>query len=439
MKNFFLHLIAALVLAGCATSMERRLLEQGDLVEAYATAVKGYAGQKADEKSGVISEVLSKTGGDKGTKFMAMLKAHIENHVVNEWYFANFPGVLLQAKKDGLISSAQQTDAYDLLQLQIEKASIHSPFLLENTAIKAAFPALGRHRAKIAQAAFERIQLDRNISIEQYFPIYRLFADSKDEASAERVRVAMRQKAEDKLNAGKETAPSLSLIQPILEYVKLTDDRIFDPAIVALLMKVRLTRFELTKGDIPALFPAFAQEKIERSIVKIDITSPKDEFIVGEIIEELKKANEWLEVSDDSSRKLIIGRIRFQEDRSNPVNMTETVQIPNLLTVMMIPKNASVLFDYSTAEYSVQWNMGITDSKSRGVKAISGQRKGKKVECRNMRYQNVFGGTGSLYSMPNDAVANFCQSSSGVDFDQIRAGAISEIASEINRTFLIAP
>jgi hypothetical protein len=106
---------------------------------------------------------------------------------------------------------------------------------------------------------------------------------------------------------------------------------------------------------------------------------------------------------------------------------------------MMIPNNASVLFDYSTAEYSVQWNMGITDSKSRGVKAISGQRKGKKVECRNMRYQNVFGGTGSLYSMPNDAVANFCQSSSGVDFDQIRASAISEIASEINRTFLIAP
>jgi hypothetical protein len=439
MKTIFLHLIAVFVLAGCATSMERQHLERGDLVEAYATAVNGYAGQKADEKNRVISEVLSKTGGDKDTKFMEMLKTHIENRVVNEWYFSTFPGVLIQAKKDGLISSAQQTDANDLLQLQIEKASIHSPFLLENTAIRAAFPKLGMHRAKIAQAAFERIQLDRNSSLEQYFPIYRLFADSKDEASAQLVRVAMRQKAEDRLKASRETAPSLSLIQPILEYVKLTADRTLDPTIVALMMKVKLTRLELTKGDVPTLFPAFAQEKIERSIVKIDITSPKDEFIVGEIIEELKKANEWLEVSDDSNRKLIIGRIRFQEDRSNPVNMTETVQNPNLLTVMMIPNNASVLFDYSTAEYSVQWNMGITDSKSRGVKAISGQRKGKKVECRNMRYQNVFGGTGSLYSMPNDAVANFCQSSSGVDFDQIRASAISEIASEINRTFLIAP
>ena len=66
----------------------------------------------------------------------------------------------------------------------------------------------------------------------------------------------------------------------------------------------------------------------------------------------------------------------------------------------------------------------------------SGKRSGKKIECRNLRYQNVFGGTGSLYGMPNDAVANFCQSNANVDFDQIRAGAISEIASEINRTFL---
>jgi hypothetical protein len=232
---------------------------------------------------------------------MEMLKTHIENHVVNEWYFLTFPGVLIQAKKDGLISSAQQTDANDLLQLQIEKASIHSPFLLENTAIRATFPKLGMHRAKIAQAAFERIQLDRNSSLEQYFPIYRLFADSKDEASAQLVRVAMRQKAEDRLKASGETAPSLSLIQPILEYVKLTADRTLDPTIVALMMKVKLTRLELTKGDVPTLFPAFAQEKIKRSIVKIDITSPKDEFIVGEIIEELKKANEWLEVSDDWS------------------------------------------------------------------------------------------------------------------------------------------
>jgi hypothetical protein len=40
------------------------------------------------------------------------------------------------------------------------------------------------------------------------------------------------------------------------------------------------------------------------------------------------------------------------------------------------------------------------------------------------------------YSMPNDAVANFGQPSGNVDFDKIRAVALSEIASEINRTFI---
>lgn len=431
-----LHLASALALAGCATSIETRMLERGQLAEAYTSTLGGYSGAKAEDKNRVVAEILSKTGGAKSTKFKEMLSNYMENHAQNQLFFAYFPDVLGQGLKDGLISSAQHLELIDQLLFQVEKESIQSPSLLQDSSIKAAFPELGRYRAKIALGEFAKLQLDPNASLNQYLPIYRLFTESKDEASAQRVRAAMRVKAEAQLKASDKILTNVVAAQPIFEYIKLTGDRSLDTAMIDALIKVKLTRSELTKGDIPTLFPTFAKEKIEKSVIKLDITSPKDEFIVGEIIEELKKGDEWLEITDESKRKLTIGRIRFQEDRTNPTNMTETVQSPNFITLLMIPKNASVLFDYSTAEYSVQWNMSVTDSQSKGAKAFSGQRKGKKVECRNMRYQNVFGGTGSLGSMPNDAVANFCQSSANVDFDQIRAGAISEIASEISRTFL---
>lgn len=436
MIRIIIYLFFISVLTGCATSMEKQLLKRGDLVEAYTTAVNGYYGQKSEEKSGVVSEVMNKTGGSTGEKFKEMLTRYIEIHTKDDWFFSKFPVVLIQAKKDDLISSAQHAELNEQLLYQVEKASIQLPSLLNDDSIKAAFPKLGRYRSKIALSEFEKFQLDPTVSLDRYIPIYRLFKDSNDDATAKLVQVAMRVKAEAQLKASYETATNIVAVQPIFDYIKLTGDRELDVSVIGALVKVKLTRAELTKGDIPMLFPTFASQKIGTSIIKLDITSPKDEFIVGEIIEELKKGNEWLEVTDDAVRKLTIGRIRFQEDRTNPTNMTETVQNPNFATLLMIPKNASVLFDYSKTEYSVQWNMSITDSKVKGAKAISGQRKGQKVECRNMRYQNVFGGTGSLYGMPNDSIASFCQASSNVDFDQIRAESISEIANEIKRTFL---
>ena len=436
MKKLIISLVAILTLAGCATSVETRMIERGELAEVYVFSVSGDHGATDSEKSRVVSEILSETGGAKGTKFIELLSRYMETIHHSDVFFLSFPQVLTKAEKDGLISSSQHTELSDQMLYLLEKESIQSPRLQANSSIKSAYPEFGRYRTKIAMGEFDKLQADPNSSLEQYIPIYRLFSESKNEASALRVLTAMRVKAEAQLKASNETATNVVSVQPIFDYIKMTGDRTLDTAIMGALVKVKLTRTELTNGDIPKLFPAFAKEKIERSVIKLDITSPSDEFIVGEIIEELKKSNEWLEFTDEAKRKLTIGRIRFQENRTNPTNMTETVQSPNFVTLMLIPKNASVLFDYSTSEYAVQWNMSIVDSQSKGAKAFSGKRSGKKIECHNLRYQNVFGGTGSLYGMPNDAVANFCQSNANVDFDQIRAGAISEIASEINRTFL---
>jgi len=438
MEKLLVCLALAVSLVGCAVTLESRMLERGELVEAYVLNADATSGSKAEAKSRVVAEILNKTSGAKGTKFKELLVTYIENQAQNEWLFLTLPQLLTQGEKDGLISSAQHSELNDQVLYLLGKASIESPSMLNNPTIQVAYPELSRYRSKIAIGEFEKLQVDPNASLKKYIPIYRLFSESNDGVSTQRVLKAMRIKAENQLKSYEQLSSSVTMFEPFFDYIKLTQDRTLDDSILRSLTKVRLSKAELTNGNIPELFPSFSKEKLDSSVIKLNITSQNDEFIVGEIVEVLKKRNEWLEITEDAKRKLTIGRIRFQENRTNPTNMTETVQQPNFITLLMIPKNASVLFDYSVSEYSLQWNMSIMDSQTKVTKAISGQRKGKKVECRNMRYQNVFGGTGSLYAMPNDAVASFCQSSASADFDGIRTEALGEIANEINSTFLSA-
>jgi hypothetical protein len=438
MKTFFFFLCAVITFAitGCATSVESRLLKRGDLAEAYVFNVSGGIDSKAEEKNRVIDEILSKTGGAKDEKFQDMLTKYMNGRRHDESFFSTFLHILDQALKDRLISSSQFVDLKDKLLYMVAKASIDSPNILQNKIIKDAFPELKKVRVNIALGELMKLKIEVDASLSRYIPIYIMFKELNDEAATEQVRLAMHEKAQSQLKSENKVLGTNITYQPFLEYIKVTGDRSLDAPIVDALMKVKLSRSDLSKGDIPNLFPNFSSEKIQKSIIRLNITSPNDEFVVGEVIQELKKANEWLEVSEDAKRKLTIGRIRFQETRNNPMNATQTVQSPSFMTLLFIPKNASVLFDYSKSEYALQWNMSILDSHSKISKVISGQRKEVKVECNNMRYQNVFGGTGALDFMPNDDVARFCQSSANVDFEKTRASAINAIAKEIDSSFI---
>lgn len=434
-----LLLCAALTIVGCATSIEKQMLEQGSYAEVYFDSQIGRLSKSESEKANVVSEVLSKTGGAKETRFKDLLSNYMESKPKSMWFFLDMQTVLRQGVKDGLISSDQQAELGDQLLYLLAKESIQSPGLLKEERITTAFPTAGKYRSKIALSEFAKLQADPNIvGVLPYIPLYQFFVDTNDEAAAGSVRTAMRSKVENQLKGGDSTLPNLSAAEPLFSYIRVTGDRTLDSSVLAALAKVKFARIDLTTGNIPSLFPTYAKEKLANSVVKLNITSQNDEFIVGELIEELKKQNEWLEIADDAARKLTVGRIRFQENRPSPSNMTETVHDLSFGTILYIPKNASVLFDYSKSEYAVQWSMGVMDSLSKASKTVSGQRKAEKVECRNLRYQNVFGGTGALPGYPNDAVARFCQSTQGVDFDRERAEAVKEIANEINRAFLVA-
>ena len=62
---------------------------------------------------------------------------------------------------------------------------------------------------------------------------------------------------------------------------------------------------------------------------------------------------------------------RFLNERRDPsINNTEIVSDPNFGTILIIPKNASVLIDYSISEYSLQWNFNIQEEKTKKVEIL---------------------------------------------------------------------
>ena len=219
--------------------------------------------------------------------------------------------------------------------------------------------------------------------------------------------------------------------------MKISQDQSFADKFTARLRKIPLSRSDLK--EIAAIFPQFASQQMESRLIKIDIKTNGDEFLAAEVGDVLKNKNEWLDFNPEHSRKLILNRFRINEQRGAPSNMTETVSNPDFGTLLFIPKNASVLFDYTVTESALQWNFTAQDSLTKKSKNISGNKRFKKIECRNMRYQNVFGGTGALTSYPNSWVQSFCTNNANLDFDSERSKVIEEIAGVINENLYLNP
>jgi hypothetical protein len=434
MKKTLIILASAIALVGCATSMESRLLKRGQLIDAYYAVVMNAYTSSSSEKDNVIDVIFSKTGGAKEENFSNLLLESIDNNPKHIRFYLEYKKIINQAYKDGLISNMQLSNLNNYLTFSIEKESIQKPDLITKE-IKYNFPKVGQNIEKIALIELNNLEFNQNSELNLYIPIYQVLKESKNYESIQRIEKTIQQKSKFLLE--KTTGnDSLESINPILNYIKISDDRTLDALTTDKLSKMKLTRAQISTGDISKIFPDFSKNQIASRSFFLNIKSINDDFIVDEIIHHLKNINEWIEISEESSRKITFSRIRFQENQTNPVNITQTVPNPSISTLLFIPKNASVLFDYRTTEYSLNWSINIQDSLEKRSKAFSGNKKAKRTECSNIRYQNVFGGTGAINNMPNQEVSYFCSANSNTNFDEIRKETINLIAEEINKEFL---
>lgn len=434
MRNFWLIAVIAGFITGCASYGAQSMIKAGNYVAAYSLVINDPQFNK--DRKDIVDSILQATGGSRGDVYLRSVQSSIKlENYKSRLYFMQTLRHINAAPSDGLLSKDQAQALRTELQGVLESFLFYDPQLLESEELVSAF-GLSRDRITLAKRTFENLVSSENDDLSKFLPLYTVFKNGNDAVLMERAKLVMHKLIDKRLMFLKNQQTDYSHVSIYVEYIKVTDDHTLDDPIQEGLESIRLNRGDLE--NIAKVFPEFSKKQFRTRQIKLDLKTNGDEFLVGEIADALKLVNEWVEVDPEAQRKLNLVRLRLNEQRTQPINNTEVISDPDFLTLLMMPKNASAMIDYSSSEYSLQWNFTVQDPQSKKSKVINGTQRLKKIECRNIRYQNVFGGVGALNSFPNDRVKRACEDGAGMDFDKARADVIRKIAQEINDNFIIS-
>ena len=428
-----LGLVVAMALTGCATQFgPRTMAEGGHYSRAYAMVHED--GPHKGDRQSLVQFIQESTKAKGATVFLDSFKKSIQYDTPKDARFfqTNLRNINF-AYEDKLISAGQKTDLLNLLALQLTLQALKSPELLNNKELLSALN-VSANKSALADRALEVLTSTNEKELEKYFPVFNAYKDESNTAGMERALKAMRPLVDGPTTTLKGQKVGFYALELFVRYVEVTGDRSMDEKILGLLGETKLSKANL--DVVEKVFPDYSKAQMAARSIKVEFKTNGDEFLLSELADEVQKANEWVEVTPDATKKLLFNRLRLNEQRTPPTTNSEIIPDPDFATLLLIPQNASVLIDYTASEYSVQWNFQVQDPQTRKSKTFTGNRKFKRIECRNMRYQNVFGGVGALYAYPNARTQDACTSGASVDFDAARAKVLQDIAKEVNNEFL---
>lgn len=426
-------LVVAIVLTGCATQYgPKTMVEGGRYARAYAMVHED--GPYKGDRQSLVQLIQETTRTKGGNVFLDSYKESIQIDTPKDVrFFETHLRNINFAYEDKLITAGQRTELVDLLTLQFAMQALKSPELLQTQNLLNALK-ISADKTALADRALQGLIAIQGKELEQYFSIFNAYKSENSTAGMERAVKVMRPLVDVPTTTLKGQKAGFYALEIYVRYVEVTGDRSMDEKILGLLGETKLSKANLEV--VEKVFPDYSKALMAARSIKVEFKTNGDEFLLSELADEVQKVNEWVEVTPDATKKILFNRLRLNEQRMPPTTNTEIIPDPDFGTLLMIPKNASVLIDYTSSEYSLQWNFTVQDPQSRKSKTFSGNRKFKRIECRNARYQNVFGGVGALYSFPNARTQQACAEGAGVDFDVARASVLQDIAKEINNEFL---
>ena len=428
-----LGLVIAMALTGCATQYgPKTMAEGGHYSRAYAMVHED--GPYKGERQSLVQFIQESTKAKGATVFLDSFKKSIQYDTPKDARFfqTNLRNINF-AYEDKLISAGQKTDLLNLLALQLTLQALKSPELLNNKELLSALN-VSANKSALADRALEVLTSTNEKELEKYFPVFNAYKDESNTAGMERALKAMRPLVDGPTTTLKGQKVGFYALELFVRYVEVTGDRSMDEKILGLLGETKLSKANL--DVVEKVFPDYSKAQMAARSIKVEFKTNGDEFLLSELADEVQKVNEWVEVTADAPKKILFNRLRLNEQRTPPTTNSEIIPDPDFGTLLLIPQNASVLIDYTASEYSLQWNFQVQDPQTRKSKTFTGNRKFKRIECRNMRYQNVFGGVGALYAYPNARTQDACTSGASVDFDVARANVLKDIAAEINKEFI---
>ena len=432
MKKILFAFWFAALLVGCATQYgAQSVLKTGDFPKAYSMTVN-YA-QWADDRADVAKSIIQETGGAKNDMYFRAVRNDIKlAEPKGENYFTETYKSINAAASDGLLTQEQSKKLINELGESFLDASATNRSLLANNELLNAF-SLDKGRIEIAKRTLDRLIAQNDKDLNKFFPLYKIFKSENKSLEIILAVTEMQKIIKAKIEEPKGSKNISQTATQFATYVFETDDHSLDSKIKDFIDYSNLSRADFS--SIEKVYPDFSASQISKRTIKINLETNGDEFTLSEIADELKNINDWIEIDPDATRKLNFVRLRLNEQRNPPSNNSEIIPDPDFGTLLFIPKNASVLVDFNISEYAIIWNFKVEEASNKKSKSISGSKKLKKIECRNIRYQNVFGGTGALYNFPNSRIQGICQGSAGVDFDSARGDVIKKIANEVNEGF----
>lgn len=434
----FRSLILALVfgLIGCAYNPLKPMIKQGMYADAYHFAAFSYSKEVRKETAEEIKSMLL---GQKDQVFKKQIENRFNTSFRPSSYYIDNHQFVRWAYEDGLINRDQQHELLVWLMIKLVADGVKDPTLLADKRVAGLYNTDSVGRYEILKAHFDKGIASGSISIDDLVGFYDSFLERGDINRVQQLHAEVKRQSV-RLIEGWNTRTDVSLleIKPLLNYVAKAKDIELANALEPVLGRTVLFPEDLTGKDslIRAVFPKQAEAELKKRTLVFNIEIDGDQFLAGEIIQGLREKNKWLKFEEKAEKRIKVGRIRFQERTSPPINRTQTVSNPSFATLLFIPKNASVMFDYTSVDNAVLWNLSVFDEKQKDVRSHSGSLSNKNIECGNFRYQNVFGGTGALSMSPSSEVESFCSSGKG-NIEDLRKQAVQQMVDTIYTNYVV--
>ena len=421
LKRLVLAVAVTALLTACATSYVDRAIENKAYATAFYSVSMYHNPSPADEVKKAAQRIKEAAGPNFQNEFLAQTLAPMNQIGESETYFLNRRLYLDQAKETGLLSEA----GAQKVELELGRQIASNIVLQKDVSdrVKRAYPKAPELVAQAKDAEFQNAVDGKLKAFADYVGVFYTVKEQSPE-KAQMLLPQLRKQAAKLLVEDK----GGSALNAVMGAYSDSKDAELRALVVQHFQSPSLSRDQLTafgKGEFAEIVAA----AMDRRETKLRVTSESDDPLVDELASVLPKSNEWISIDDEATRTLNLSRLRFSEREGAPAVRTQTVSQLDFATLLFIPRNASVLFDYTTTKYDLNWSMNVRDSQSKKSKVIAGKRSAEKVECSNLRYRNVFGGEGTLDTVP-PAVQEFCSRNNSIRFEAVRESAVREIAKE---------
>lgn len=193
---------------------------------------------------------------------------------------------------------------------------------------------------------------------------------------------------------------------------------------------------------VATVYPDYAKSRLAESSLKVNVQFRNaDRLLVDDIKKVLLERLsflKWVDVPDEKTLTVVVDKIRNDEkiipERTQTITYSFS-EVSFFNAVLLMPRNASYLFDLITAGAEIEYGYGVAASKGGKQffdEVTRGRVGGEFSRCQNQRIQNVFGGISSANFIANDDMQSRCGYSKPVGIDGLRASVLGKVVDLVS-------